>query len=167
MMLLSLRQIPSLHPRRAGPGPAPAGFAKAPFLLFHAKLPLWPTQICIPDMGFWLLRGTAPPARLAPDLSAPCCADVPVEDLLGDENLAALEAGQDSEIILLDSLELNDPEAKPKKKGKSKAAAKGSPAKKPAKAGSAKASTDMQVCRSHLYDTMQCIKQCICIRQSA
>ena len=96
-----------------------------------------------------------------------------MEDLLGDENLATLEAGQDSEDIMLDSLELEDPGAKPKKKGKSKAAAeKGSPAKKPAKAGSAKASTDMQVCA-----TVTCTTQCnvlhwvitasICIRQHA
>ncbi len=68
-----------------------------------------------------------------------------MEDLLGDENLAALEAGQEGDDIMLDSLELDDPDAKPKKKGKSKAAAKGSSAKKAAKAGSAKASTDMQV----------------------
>ena len=76
-----------------------------------------------------------------------------MEDLLGDENLAALEAGQEGADIMLDSLELDDPEAKPKKKGKSKAAAKGSPAKKPAKTGSAKASTDMQVRATGTYAT--------------
>ena len=78
-----------------------------------------------------------------------------MEDLLGDENLAALEAGQEGEELVLDSLELEDPGAKPKKKGKAKAAAKTSFAKKPAKAGPAKASVDMEVCAT-IAGTPQC-----------
>ena len=126
-------------------------------------------------MGVWLLQGAASPCKVCHRLLHPstaCCADVPVEDLLGDENLAALEAGQEGDDIMLGSLELNDPEAKPKKKGKSKAAAKGSPAKKPAKAGSAKASTDMQVRTTGTYTTQYNVSRrvftaSICIPQHA
>jgi len=70
-------------------------------------------------------------------------ADVPLEALVGDENLAALEAGQEAEDAL-DSADLEDLDGKPKKKGKAKAKAKASPVKKTV-AEQAPASSDMQV----------------------
>jgi len=70
-------------------------------------------------------------------------ADVPLEAVVGDENLAALEAGQEAEDTL-DSADLEDLDGKPKKKGKAKAKAKASPVKETA-AEQAPASSDMQV----------------------
>ena len=73
------------------------------------------------------------------------CAEVPLEALADDENLAALEAGQEGE-DLLDSAELDDPDAKPKAKGKAKAKAPPKQGSKRAGAEDAGALGSMEVC---------------------
>ena len=80
------------------------------------------------------------------------CAEVPLEALADDENLAALEAGQEGEIVL-DSADLDSPDVKPKKKGKAKAQAPPTQASIKASAEDAGAFSSMQVCTaSHPLD---------------
>ena len=68
---------------------------------------------------------------------------MPLEALADDENLAALEAGQEGEVVL-DSADLDSPDVKPKKKGKAKASSR--EASKKASAEDASAFSSMQVC---------------------
>lgn len=73
------------------------------------------------------------------DVRTLCCAEVPLENLLEDENLVGLEAGVEGEDVL-DHGELDlSSEPKPKKKGKAKAASKKGQS-------SGQASSSMEVC---------------------
>ncbi len=69
---------------------------------------------------------------------------MPLEALADDENLAALEAGQEGDVVL-DSADLDNPDVKPKKKGKAKAKAPSKEASKKASAEDASAFSSMQV----------------------
>ena len=80
--------------------------------------------------------------------SPPCHAEVPLEALADDENLAALEAGQEGELAL-DSGELDCMDVTPKKKGKAKAKAPSQQGSKAARAEDANASSSMQVRYTH------------------
>lgn len=71
---------------------------------------------------------------------------MPLEALADDENLAALEAGQEGDVVL-DSAELDSPDVKPKKKGKAKAKAPTKQASKKASAEDPSAFSSMQVCK--------------------
>jgi hypothetical protein len=70
-------------------------------------------------------------------------AEVPLEAVVEDEDLAALGEGEDG---VLDSAELDEEDGKPQKKAKGKSAAKGkTAAKKQGKQAASEASSNMQV----------------------
>ena len=79
---------------------------------------------------------------------------MPLEALADDENLAALEAGQEGDVVL-DSADLDSPNVKPKKKGKAKTKAPPTQASKKASAEDASAFSSMQVCM--VYPSLACL----------